>query len=102
MEIVAVGTTDILAQTGKIDKEYYYTGNFTVQVGAFSNSANAERLRQRLEQEGYSYAHVVQGIVESGTVYRVRVTRSTTLEQAQSYEKHFEANGFADAFVVAE
>ncbi len=102
VEIVAVGTTDVLAQTGKIDKDYYYTGNFTVQVGAFTYAANAEKLKQRLEQGGYSHVHVVQGLVESGTVYRVRVTRSTTLEQAQSYEKHFEANGFADAFVVAE
>lgn len=102
VEIVAVGTTDELAQTGKIDKDYYYTGNFTVQVGAFSNAANAERLRQRLEREGYSHVHVVQGAVESVTVYRVRVTRSTTLEQAQAYEKQVKANGFADAFVVAE
>lgn len=102
VEIVAVGTTDELAQTGKIDKDYYYTGNFTVQVGAFSNAANAERLRQRLEREGYSHVHVVQGAVESGTVYRVRVTRSTTLEQAQAHEKQVKANGFTDAFVVAE
>ncbi|MEW6260533.1 MAG: septal ring lytic transglycosylase RlpA family protein [Thermodesulfobacteriota bacterium] len=102
VEIVAVGTTDALAQTGKIDKNYYYMGNFTVQVGAFTYPANAEKLKQRLEREGYPHVHVVQGLAESGTVYRVRVTRSTTLEQAQSYEKHFEANGFADAFVVAE
>jgi len=102
VEIVAVGTTDDLAPTGKIDKEYYYTGNFTVQVGAFSNAANAEKLKQRLEREGYAYVHVVQGVVESGTIYRVWVTRSTTLEKAQSYEKLFKANGFADAFVVAE
>jgi rare lipoprotein A len=102
VEIIAIGTTDTAAQSGKIDQNYFYTGNFTVQVGAFANRANADRLRQRLDREGYPYAHVAQGLVESGTVYRVRVSRSTSLEQAQVYQKHFKDNGFGDAFVVAE
>lgn len=50
------------------------TGNFTVQVGAFLERANAVRLRQRLEQK-YQPVFIVEYDSPKGLFYRVRVGR---------------------------
>ena len=79
----------------------YYQGNFTIQVGAFSDRGNAERLQQKLTRT-YKNAHITTYHDGYETFYRVRVGRCSTLAQAQEYESIMIRNGFADAFAVAE
>lgn len=79
----------------------YYSGNFTFQVGAFTEKANAERLIQKLDQR-YKNVHMTTFYDGSRTFYRVRVGRSTDLEEAVSYEKLLEQSGFPETFIVAE
>jgi rare lipoprotein A len=79
----------------------YYSGNFTFQVGAFIERANAERLVARLDQR-YRNAHMVPFFDGRQTFYRVRVGRSTDLEEAEAYEQQLVQEGFQQAFIVAE
>jgi rare lipoprotein A len=79
----------------------YYSGNFTFQVGAFSQQANAQRLVGKLNQR-YRNAHMTTYFDGQRTFYRVRVGRSSDLEQAVAYEQSLIRDGFADTFIVAE
>ncbi len=104
VKIVALGAP--VTSSGKGEgKKYmpldYYSGNFTFQVGAFTERANAERLVQRLDQI-YKNAHQVAYFDGSRTFYRVRVGLSTDLEEAEQYEQALRQGGFPETFIVAE
>ncbi len=105
VQITALGTP--VRSTAKKDssRSYvptdYYKGDFTVQIGAFADRNNAERLKQKLDLT-YKNAHIT--IYNNGdeTFYRVRVGRCSTLEQAIEYENKLIENGFEGAFAIAE
>lgn len=76
-------------------------GEFTVQVGAFKSKENALRLRDRMKVI-FDYVDVaVSDEKEKGVVYRVRVSKSNTLTEAERIEKELEANGFEEAFIIS-
>ena len=79
----------------------YYTGNFTVQVGAFQVKANAEQYRDSLAEK-YPNAHIVLFTDDRGTFYRVRIGRFTNLKDAERFSEKILAQGFASTFAVAE
>ena len=79
----------------------YYKGNFTVQIGAFSDRSNAERLKQKLDKK-YRHVHITAFNNGYETFYRVRVGRCSTLEKAIEYENKLIGNGFEGAFAIAE
>ena len=59
---------------------------YTVQVGAFSNAANARNLMQKLIQK--DYPAYIEEVVSSGkTSYRVRVGKLGTREEVVSLER---------------
>jgi rare lipoprotein A len=94
VEIVALGT---LADS-PVD---VYTGNFTFQVGAFTNRNNAERLRVDLDPR-FGNAHIIKFDRGDQIFYRVRIGKCSSLEEAIAYEADLIRNGFPDAFAVAE
>jgi rare lipoprotein A len=57
-------------------------GFFTVQVGAFKDRGNADRLKERLSTT-YSPIYIQQVVVEDGAFYRVRVGRVSGEQEAQ-------------------
>src|SRR5260221_1285353 len=57
-------------------------GFFTVQVGAFKEKGNADRLKERLSTD-YSPIYIQQVVVEDGSFYRVRVGRVSGEQEAQ-------------------
>ena len=75
-------------------------GNFTFQVGAFRDRANAERLAAKLKAH-HPHVHVASFDRGDGLFHRVRVGRVTTLEEADEYEQALIRQGF-DVFIVAE
>jgi rare lipoprotein A len=79
----------------------YYQGNFTFQIGAFSNKQNALRLKEKLDQT-YKNAHLSEYDNGVEILFRVRVGRASSLEQAVEYEKTLIQHGFKDVFIVAE
>jgi len=88
-------------QTSTNESLDYHKGNFTFQIGAFSDRQNAFRLKQKLDRT-YKNAHVSEYDNGQEILYRVRVGRATSLEQAVEYEKTLIQHGFKDVFIVAE
>jgi rare lipoprotein A len=81
--------------------EDYYNGNFTVQIGAFVDRNNAERLMRKLNLK-YKNAHITVYNNGDETFYRVRAGRCSTLEKAIEYEEALIRDGFKGSFAVAE
>lgn len=79
----------------------YYSGNFTFQVGAFADRQNAERFAQKLART-HRNTHIARYDDGRQVLYRVRVGRCTTLQEAREYESYLIRNGFPDAFTIAE
>jgi rare lipoprotein A len=76
-------------------------GEFTIQVGAFKNKDNALRLADRLKVI-FSYVDTTTyDDKDKGMLYRVRVSKSKTLNQAGEIEKRLEGMGFEEAFIVS-
>jgi len=105
VEIIALGTVAPARQSDTQAPKYtpidYYSGNFTIQIGAFQDRRNAEKLKQKLNQT-YKNAHITTYNDGSETWYRVRVGQTKTLTQAIEYEALLIRNGYADAFIIAE
>lgn len=99
VEIEAIGTT--VTSGSAQDPNVYYRGTFTIQVGAFTEAGNAQRLLQKLNRT-YKNAHIVEYNDGRTTFYRVRVAHSDNLEEAVQYESRLRREGFAGAFVVGE
>ncbi|HXY01698.1 MAG TPA: septal ring lytic transglycosylase RlpA family protein [Candidatus Limnocylindrales bacterium] len=74
-------------------------GFFTLQVGAFRDRANAERLRDRLNLS-YSPIFIQQYDSPDGIFYRVRVGRISGEEEARDFGEKLRAKEGFDPFVV--
>ena len=102
VEVIALGAS-VWGGTNK--RKYvpldYYKGTFTIQVGAFGERENAERLKLRLDE---SYKDVQISAYNKGAevFYRVRVGKFNDLNDAEKNETLLVNNGFKDAFTVAE
>jgi len=66
---------------------------FTVQVGAFSTRANADRLQRGLQKKGYD-AFVSESAGAENTLYRVRVGRFTDRHEAEKSCDQLRSDGF--------
>lgn len=77
-----------------------YSGNFTFQVGAFRDQANAERFRDRLAGR-FANVHIASFDRGDGLYHRVRVGRAANLQEAERVETDLLREGF-DVFIVAE
>ena len=106
IKIVELGTEveEIESPSGKkpiIEIKDLKKGEFTVQVGAFKNKANANRLRSRLNVV-FDYVEVEMfEDINKGSVYRVRASKSETLTKAGEMEAKLESMGFEGAFIVS-
>lgn len=76
------------------------SGDFIVQLGTFSEEANARRLAQRAATFGYDAA-VSNYRANGRTLYRVRVGPATTRGQADAMASALRAHGIDEARVVA-
>lgn len=95
VEVIVLGTPAIQ------DNGDYFNGNFTVQVGAFSDVKNAQNLSQNLKKT-YGYAQVIPFRRDNQMFYRVLVGKYSTIDQVQQYELALKERGFNDAFAIAE
>ena len=85
----------------KVKPGTFTSGNFTVQVGAFTVKANAERLAHTLESR-YGDAHVVEYDRGDALFWRVRAGRYGTIAKAERAEAEIRKTGFPHAMAVAE
>ncbi len=75
-------------------------GNFTFQVGAFQDHANARRLAAKLRKL-HTNVHIASFDRGDGLYHRVRVGRAHRLKEAEAYERTLMRQGY-DVFIVAE
>jgi len=81
-EIESVGPGVVPVRIEVISGPDPFAGFFTVQVGAFKERGNAERLKERLSVT-YSPIFIQQVLLEEGNFYRVRVGRVSGEHEAQ-------------------
>jgi rare lipoprotein A len=75
-------------------------GEFTVQIGAFQNKDNAQKLVDRFKSQ-YEYADILPYTDQDNrTLFRVHISKSKTLAEAAQIEKTLEEMGFGGAFIV--
>jgi rare lipoprotein A len=86
---------------GKYVKVDYFSGRFTIQIGAFSDQKNAARLKTTLEKE-YTKAHIQSYDSGQKIYYRVRVGNFFKLDHAERFEQKLVKDGYTEAFIVAE
>jgi rare lipoprotein A len=102
VEVIALGLpVDENGWTRSYVPRDYYTGNFTIQIGAFSVFGNAQKLKNDLD-DTYKNVHISEFDDGKELYYRVRVGKCTTLEEAKRYESILVQRGFEGAFVIAE
>ncbi len=75
-------------------------GEFYVQIGAFSNKENAERLKESLQGQGKKAVSQVFSQEDGNRYYRVQVWAGRTLDEANSAEESWESR-YPGAFVIA-
>lgn len=98
IEMVGTGTAQVRLEIVS-ETESPAAGAFGVQVGAFLQAENADRLKSQLEQ-GYPPASVATYDSPNGTFYRVRVGRFATEDEAQALATKLHAERGYTTFVV--
>jgi len=78
----------------------YDAGNYTVQVGAFTDPMNAERLSGEM-QKAYGFSEVRSAWVKGERFYRVYVGKHSSLKSAEAAEQTLEEHGYPGSFVVS-
>ncbi len=98
IDMVAAGVTPVRVEV--LSGPDPTAGFFTVQVGAFLDRANAERLRERLAAS-YSNAAIQPFDSPDGLFYRVRVGRISGEDAARQFADSLrQKEGFSTPFVV--
>jgi len=78
----------------------YDSGEYTVQVGSFKESANAHRLSEEMRKLwGYSDVRVTN--VNGETFHRVYAGKYPSLHAAEEAERDFSEHGYPGSFAVA-
>lgn len=75
-------------------------GNYSIQLGAFTESENADKCLEKAENSGFSNTRIKM-VTDSGKrLYRVSIYGFQSMEEANQKLKVIQANGFDDAFVT--
>ena len=79
----------------------YRKGPFVVQVGAFKEIENANRLKDRLLAD-YLEVEVLEAFTRGERFYRVRINCREQLNEALRIQKELENKGFSQVLVMAQ
>ncbi len=97
LDMIGTGTAPVRIEL--ISGANPMTGDFTVQVGAFADRANAERLRDRLLAQ-YQPIYVQDYETPTGHFYRVRVGRVPNADAAQQLAARLKSSDGFQTFVM--
>ncbi len=78
----------------------YFTGDFTVQVGAYSDKSRAEAVADNLRNAGKD-VYISSTSVNGQSVHRVRVGRFASMADAERLKIHLAQNGYENVFAVS-
>lgn len=76
-------------------------GEFFVQIGAFSEKLNADKLQKRFSDAGHTTA-IRKSLGTVSMLYRVLVYAGKTMQHAKRAEKSLLERGYVGAFIIAE
>ena len=85
--------TTIKDQNGKVTTDTFSKASYAVQVGAFNNYNNAQKLKKELENQGYEV------LITEGKPHKVRVGPSSEKKGAETIKKEIEKIGY-NGFVL--
>jgi cell division protein FtsN len=74
---------------------------YSIQVGAFKRLSDAERLKTRLDNNGFS-SYILTVKLKKGTLYKVRAGRYDERSEAEEYASDIKKMKGLDAFVLIE
>ena len=77
----------------------YFTGDFTVQVGAYSDKSRAEAEAEKLRNAGKD-SYISSTYVNGQSFHRVRVGRFASMADAEQLKIHLAQNGYENVFAV--
>ncbi len=78
----------------------YDAGTYTVQIGAFIEYSNAERLSAKVKKI-YGFSEIRTTVLNGETFYRVYVGKYSSLRAAEKAEREFSEHGYPGSFTVA-
>jgi rare lipoprotein A len=76
--------------------------NLYLQIGAFSNAENAERLRSRLGNMARGNVRIVRAELDQRTIYRVRIGPIADVEEADRMSRELVVLGLDDPRIVID
>ncbi|MBN2468860.1 MAG: septal ring lytic transglycosylase RlpA family protein [Deltaproteobacteria bacterium] len=79
----------------------YWTGEFSIQLGAFEEFNNALRLKGNVSRY-FKPVEISTFDLHGRMLYRVRAGKFRTLQETVEAQKELNARGYGDNFVVAE
>lgn len=74
---------------------------YTIQLGSFQNAEVAQAFGDSLSAKGYPVHVLKTDVPDKGTVYRVRVGKFTTMEDAQAMAVELEKKENVSAFITS-
>ncbi|MDP2158767.1 MAG: septal ring lytic transglycosylase RlpA family protein [Nitrospirota bacterium] len=110
IDLIAPGIASVLIEVQGRDASYIKTvkvqssdkrGPFAIQVGAFSDSINAVRLKVSLRLR-YANTHIQEAEVNGATWYRVRVGNFDQFSQAMEIAEQLGQEGYPALIVKAD
>jgi rare lipoprotein A len=93
-------SSDETAPPVKAVSDFHDNTGFYIQVGSFSQLANAENLRQKLGSLGEHLIKISQVIVNGETLYRVRIGPLTDIDYSDSITSKLESYGVTEHQIV--
>lgn len=96
--------TDLKREVASISEKAKNIGvasnyHYTIQVGAYTTTSDAEKMTETLKSRGYKAGYVAAD-VNGKTYYRVQVGLFTNLDEAQNYKKEvMEKNQLSSAII---
>jgi rare lipoprotein A len=105
VQVVALGEAEHTTVGGQVQERFvpyqnFNEGEFFVQIGAFSNKENADRLQKAMVGLGKKAVSQVYDQGDGSRYYRVQVWAGRTLDEAMKAEQGWEGR-YPGAFVIA-
>lgn len=106
VQVTALGEAERTMAGGKVQERFmayqnFNEGEFFVQIGAFTNKENAERLQGAVAGQGSKAVSEVYDHGDGSRYYRVQVWAGRTLDEAKKIEQSW-GKSYPGAFVIAK
>lgn len=101
VEITAVKKDSVALRDGmESDHPDFFTGNFSVQVGAYADRDRADAIGKRL-REFEKEVFITRASMDGKSIYRVRVGRFASRQRAEELKHRLSKNGYKNVFTVS-